>query len=127
MQTRTIKVNEGKENEKEYTFICAYRSNRSGFVHECELHIGAQTFECKAQYYNRTWECYTYQSVMKGALYNYKEYVLNHLKANFLAERGYSRMTPKLRVDFDVLCAENPQLTEIETVNKELDHNSSWW
>lgn len=127
MQTRTITLNKGKENEKDFTFICASRSNRSGFVHECELHIGFQTFECKAQYYNRTWECYTYQSVMKGALHNYKEYVLNHLKEKFLEERGYSRMTPKLRVDFDVLCAENSQLTEIETVNKELDHNSSWW
>lgn len=121
METRTINV-----NGKDYTFICNYRSNRSGFVHECELHIGAQVFESKCQYYNRTWECYRFQSVMFSALYNYKEYVTKLLKENFLDECGYKRMTPKLKVDFEHLCAENQQLKEIAEVRKELDHGT-WW
>ena len=122
MNTRTIKV-----NGKEFVFICVSAKNRSGFTHDCEMQIGAQTFKCHAQYYNRTWECYTYQSVMVGALYNYKEYVENRLKENFLASMGYKRMTPKLKVVFDSLIAENETLKDIAEVRKELDHNSSWW
>ena len=94
MLSRTIKV-----NEKDYTFINAYRKNRSGFVHECELHIGAQVFDAKCQYYNRTWECYTYQTVMIEALYNYSDYVKSHLKERFLDEKG------KLHLSKAGLCA----------------------
>ena len=121
MQSRTINV-----NEKDYTFICAYRSNRSGFVHECELHIGAQVFESKCQYYNRTWEPYTYHSVMCSALYEYRQHVESCLKEKFLAERGYKKMTAKLKAEFETLCSENQQLKSIAEVRKELDHGT-WW
>ncbi len=121
MQTRTVKV-----NDKDFTFICAYRSNRSGFVHECELHIGAQVFDSKCQYYNRTWECYTYQSVMINALYNYSDYVKSHLKERFLSEKGYKRMTPALKEEFERLCIDNQQLRDIAQVRNELDH-ATWY
>ena len=121
METRTVKV-----NDKDFTFINAYRSNRSGFTHDCELHIGYQRFNCHAQYYNRTWEAYTYQSVMCGALYNYKEFVEKHLKEEFLKERGYKRMTPQLKSEFEVLCAGNQELKDIAEVRKELNHGT-WW
>ena len=53
-------------NGNEYTFINSFRGNRSGFVHETELQRnGFVLGGAKIQYYNRTWECYTYQSVMK--------------------------------------------------------------
>lgn len=121
METRTIKV-----NEKDFTFINAYHKNRSGFTHDCELHIGYQRFDCHAQYYNRTWESYTYQSVMVGALYNYKEYVEKHLKERFLADKGYKRMTPQLKAEFETLCADNQQLKDIAEVRNELNHGT-WW
>lgn len=121
MLSRTIKV-----NEKDYTFINAYRKNRSGFVHECELHIGAQVFDAKCQYYNRTWECYRFQSVMLSALYNYKKYIEKHLKEKLLNDRGYKRMTPSLKTEFDVMCIGNQELKNIADVRKELDH-SEWF
>ena len=127
MQTRTIKLNEGKENEKDFTFICAYRSNRSGFVHECELKIGAQTFESKCQYYNRTWERYTYQTVMFSALSYYKDYIVSRLKEDFLDLKGYKKMTSKIKPEFEKLLAENPIMKEIAEVRKELDQNNTWW
>lgn len=117
MYSRTINV-----NNKDYNFIAAFRKNKNGFVHECELHIGFQQFDNKTQYYNRTWECYEFQSVMCSALYDYKEYVINHLKETFLAERGYKRMTPKLKAEFELLCANNQQLKDIATVREELEH-----
>lgn len=56
-------------NNNEYVFINTSRSNRSGFVHESKLYRNNHLMiETKCQYYNRTWECYTYQSVMKKAV-----------------------------------------------------------
>lgn len=54
-------------NGVEFEFINSTRGNRSGFVHETKLFKdGRLVGENKHQYYNRTWECYRYQSVMKG-------------------------------------------------------------
>jgi hypothetical protein len=56
-------------NNNEYTFINHSRSNRSGFVHETELYRNDRLIgEYKIQYYNRTWECYQFQSVMRGVI-----------------------------------------------------------
>lgn len=56
-------------NNNEYTFINHSRSNRSGFVHETELYQNDRLIgEYKIQYYNRTWEVYQYQSVMRGVI-----------------------------------------------------------
>lgn len=56
-------------NGNEYTFYNSFRGNRSGFVHETELvKNGRIIARNKVQYYNRTWERYTYETVMKGAV-----------------------------------------------------------
>ena len=61
-----IKKNVGNA---EFTFVLNSRSNRSGFVHECELFCGYKKIaQDKAQYYNRTWEAYRYQTVMLCAV-----------------------------------------------------------
>ena len=120
MLARTVKV-----NDKEFQFINAYRKNRSGFVHECELHIGGRVFDAKCQYYNRTWEPYTFQTVMVNALYNYSDYVKSYLKERFLNEKGGKRMTASLKKEFESLCIDNQQLREIAMVRNELDH-ATW-
>lgn len=56
-------------NNNEYEFVNRSRGNRSGFVHETELYRnGTKWGEYKIQYYNRTWECYQFQSVMRGVV-----------------------------------------------------------
>ena len=54
----------------EITFRNSYKPNRSGFKHITQVYIdGQHEITHSAQYYNRTWESYAYQSVMKSALY----------------------------------------------------------
>jgi hypothetical protein len=52
-----------------YKVICRSENTRYGFRHLCELtkdcNIIAKT---KACYYNRTWECYEFQSVIHSAI-----------------------------------------------------------
>lgn len=53
-------------NGAEYTFICWKTYTRCGFCHTCYCVQTDKT--TKVSYYNRTWECYTYQTVLKRAI-----------------------------------------------------------
>lgn len=53
-------------NGAEYTFICWTTYTRCGFCHTCYCVQTDKT--TKVSYYNRTWECYSYQTVLKRAI-----------------------------------------------------------
>lgn len=51
-----------------FYFQCNSRGNRSGFVHEWKLYYDGSFYpvqENKIQYYNRTWERFTYESLLQ--------------------------------------------------------------
>lgn len=81
-------------NNNEYTFVNRSLSNRSGFVHETELYqndrfIGAY----RIQYYNRTWECYQFQSVMRGVLNTIIGEEFEAFKTNWKRYNNVKRLT----------------------------------
>lgn len=85
-------------NGNEYLFINHFRGNRSGFVHETELYRNDRLIgECKAQYYNRTWECYTYQSVMKSVVSRLLEECREAFQTAWKNEHGIKRLTADKR------------------------------
>ena len=52
-----------------YTFYCNASDSRTGFKHECSLFRNDNELaEAKINYYNRTWEAFTFQSVMLSAV-----------------------------------------------------------
>lgn len=58
----------------DFVFASRYWENSRAWGHECYLLDGVR--ECgraRYRYYNRTWECYTFQSVMFGAVEDYKK------------------------------------------------------
>ena len=58
-----------KIGNAEFDFHVNSRSNREGFVHTCYLYLnGLKIGQDRAQYYNRTWEAYRFQTVMQGAV-----------------------------------------------------------
>jgi len=70
---------------QEFTFVNSFRSNRSGFVHETDLFMGERHIaHNKSQYYNRTWESYTYQSSMRQCVYvgagEHKQFLIEEYK-----------------------------------------------
>ena len=90
-----IKKNVGNA---EFTFVLNSRSNRSGFVHECELFCGYKKISSsKAQYYNRTWEAYRYQTVMLNAVYH----AIDDARADIIDEQkrlnGWNKLTNNRR------------------------------
>lgn len=52
-----------------FAFDCNYRSNRSGFVHEWKIYFWENYYDswsAKIQYYNRTWERFCFESLIKN-------------------------------------------------------------
>ncbi len=59
---------------KNYNIVCDTRSTRYGFKHEATLlYNGYEREFNKACYYNRTWEAFTYQTVIEGLICKSKE------------------------------------------------------
>ena len=86
-------------NGNEYLFINSFRGNRSGFVHESKLYKNNRLIgENKIQYYNRTWERYTYQSVMKGIVSTLLDDCENDYKTAWKEEHGIKRLTKEKRM-----------------------------
>lgn len=85
---------------KEVEFVNACRCTRSGFAHDTTLFInGCQYETATCHYLNRTWERYTYQTVMRRAVYNLEEYRENRLTERFKTEKGYAKLTAKRKVE----------------------------
>lgn len=83
-------------NNNEYVFINSSRSNRSGFVHETKLYKNGTLWgEYKIQYYNRTWECYQFQSVMRGVVNTIIGEEFEVFKTSYKHNHNIKRLTAK--------------------------------
>ena len=74
-------------NGVNFTFVCETYSNSRAWGHI--VHLFREDYEvsfAKYRYYNRTWECYMYQSCMQGAV---REKLLE-LKKNIIDEYKYA-------------------------------------
>lgn len=81
-------------NNNEYEFINNSRGNRSGFVHETKLYKNSMLLATnKVQYYNRTWEVYTYQTVMKGCVSGLMNSLKEEFKTDYKELHGIKRLT----------------------------------
>lgn len=110
-------------NGREYLFINNSRGNRSGFVHETELMrdnwiIGKN----KVQYYNRTWEVYTYQTVMKGLVSSLMESEKEEYKTEWKNKHGVKRLTEAKRKVMEEEFKKNPPelYTELSELYRQL-------
>lgn len=74
----------------DYEFASRYWETSRAWGHECYLlHDGiGEVGKARYRYYNRTWECYTFQSVMFGALEDYKKHELERYLNNRKIELG---------------------------------------
>ena len=98
------KVFHFKAEGHEFTFSCFTEDNRSGFKHHARL-IDCETWDTigstVAQYYNRTWECYGYQSVCNHIACALASEERETLKREWMEERGYKRMTQKRKSEWE--------------------------
>lgn len=110
-------------NGNEYIFYNSFRGNRSGFVHETELYKNNYNIGWnKCQYYNRTWECYTYQSVMKGLVSGLMESAMEEFKNAWKESHGIKRLTKEKKESMMKDFKNNPPMeySELEELYKML-------
>lgn len=85
---------------KQVEFVNAFRGTRNGFAHDTTLFIdGYVMAQHTCHYLNRTWERYTYQTVMRCAVCDLEEERENRLKDKFKTEKGYAKLTPKRKLE----------------------------
>lgn len=91
-----MNIKESK-NYKDYQFVCWYWEQGNAWGHEARLcKYGTEVGKGRTRYYNRTWEAYTYQSVMRMALDDYKKQELERYIENYKYEnnlKGWNRET----------------------------------
>lgn len=77
----------------EFAFVCEYKNKRDGFKHVCDLYKGEKFLQrSTCNYLNRTWESYTYQSVMKQTVSCFVEELKFNLIENYKAENNVKRV-----------------------------------
>lgn len=104
-------------NGNEYMFVCKtwYRSNAWG--HKCTLFVNKNEYEKEScRYYNRTWECYTYQSVCIGCIQKLIQKLIEREKHCFKRDHGYKRLTKKRNECLEKKLEKNDRLNELKAI-----------
>lgn len=91
------------------------RGTRHGFAHDAKITVYPNngTFcgysvSAHCYYLNRTWERYTYQTVLRQACHNAMECRADELKPAFMNANGYKKLTKKRAAEFmETLKADN--------------------
>ena len=88
-------------DRKEIIFINTWRGTGSGFLHETELYIdGWAATAAKCHYINRTWERYSYQSVMLEAVHKLQEEETEREKQRFRQLHGIKNIMERHKPAF---------------------------
>lgn len=94
-------------NDKTYNFTCFSQGTSYGFRHVCYRGLYAYPDTglkplAKCSYYNRTWECWQYQSVLREAVENmYKKKDIDEGTYNYLIDSLINRNnTDNIKIDY---------------------------
>ena len=118
-----------KVNEFEFEFICKYRNTRHGFAHDCKLYVSTENYgvlnviNATCYYYNRTWECYHFQSAILASLRKLEKAIRDIHRQVFMQENNYSRLTKKRETAF--LIALN-DCNDWHSIEKAIDYMRSY-
>lgn len=91
-----------KIDNNEFTFVNDSESTRYGFRHICVMFINdyhrATVYH---SYYNRTWESYTYQTVMLEAIQEVMDEIYESELQDYKEKNGIKRLTAAKRKAFE--------------------------
>lgn len=89
-------------NGVKFSFVCESWKTRNSWGHKVSLYQNDTLLigTAKVRYYNRTWERYQYQSVIKSVIFNAIEEIKAIAKKAFLSIHNYKVMTKKRAAEF---------------------------
>ena len=102
-------------NNSVYRFVCECVDTRNGFTHKVTMfRHNYEILSHKVNYLNRTWECWTYQTAIRGAIYKALEDAKERIKAHFKEVNNLSRITVKRKVELEELYKNNQAIQAYE-------------
>ena len=91
-----------KINNDEFTFVNDSESTRYGFRHTCVMFINDyHRTTIYHSYYNRTYESYTYQTVMLEAVQEVMNEIYENELQDYKEKNGIKRLTAAKRKEFE--------------------------
>lgn len=95
-------IYEKEINGVEFTFVCESWHDRRSWGHKVTLYKNNTVVigTAKIRYYNRTWERYQYQSVIKSVIFNIIAKIKSDAKIVFKNLNNYKVMTKKRAAEF---------------------------
>lgn len=100
-----------------HTFENHFVGTRTGFKHTSTLYVdGREVATATCYYYNRTWESYEFQRVMKCATTNAMEQIENEEIISCKAEHGYKRMSYQRKEAFKKYLNTLPEYAEYKKI-----------
>lgn len=90
--------------------IVAYSyETRNSWGHKATLILNdtRELNQYKITYYNRTWECYQYQSVIKSVISDYLDYLLNEYVDDYKADNNIKRLKKSIKDELINQCKES--------------------
>lgn len=99
-------------NGVKFTLECESWSTRSSWGHEVTLYKNAVKIgRVKVRYYNRTWECYQYQSAILCIISQAINEIKEAAKETFKTLHHYKVLTKKRAAEFAKYLAQDPEFT----------------
>lgn len=106
----------------EFKIVAYSYETRNSWGHKAEL-INNNNYTLntyKITYYNRTWECYQYQSVIKSVLYDYMTQLINDYIDDYKQQNSIIRLNHNLREELTRQVKQTPLFEKINTFYGEL-------
>lgn len=97
-------------NGVKFTFVCESWKTRNSWGHKVTLYKNdtLKVGISKIRYYNRTWECYQFQSAIKAVIFETIERIKAAAKIAFKALHNYKVMTKKRAAEFTEYLTKDP-------------------
>ena len=98
-------------NGVKFTLMCESWSTRNSWGHEVTLYKNdfAKIGRAKIRYYNRTWECYQYQSAILCVISQAINEIKEAAKETFKTLHHYKVLTKKRAAEFAKYLAQDPE------------------
>ena len=106
----------------EFKIVAYSYETRNSWGHKAELirnnDYTLNTY--KIRYYNRTWEYYEYQSVIKSVLNDYIDYLIKDYINDYKTQNNITRLKTTLKEELIRQAKMTPLVEKLETFYKEL-------
>ena len=106
----------------ELSIVAHTYENSHNWGHKATLlHNGTHELNTyKITYYNRTWESYEYQSVIKSVLKDYIDYLIKDYINDYKTQNNITRLKTTLKEELTRQAKMTPLVEKLETFYKEL-------